>query len=230
MPGANTNASQVITNVPYGSIYQATVGLTPLVFEPTRYIISGTGQVDMVGNKRMLHSMNLQMVFRVLENQATHDEVNIRFSVLRLKQRLALPTAGVNTTTYTRALYLTGATTTSGANPSVSQFTTLPWDRSKVKVMYDKVKRIHGTPMTVSAQLNVQFKQQVFSFRKRWPKGLMISYDPTIEVNGSLLSQTQDPIVVIAQMMEAVTTGPATQTMTFAPGTDSYLSLTWRDM
>jgi len=231
MPGAPGGGSQTTVNIAgsqFGSVYQATVGLQPLVIELTRFHTGGAGQSDIIGNRVMYNSMNVKFFCQTLENQGSLDQCTFRFSVLRLKQRSFLPTSTANATTFTRNLYWSGLATSSGTTVSVSQFATVPWDKTKVQVLYDKVKRIHATPQTVSTQLNCHFKTVNFLWRKRWPKGLPVQYDSSVDFASN--TQTLNPIVVIVQCMEPVQTGPATQTLTFGLTTDSFISATWRDM
>jgi len=228
-PGGSAVATvNVAGGTQFGSVYQATAGLTPLVFEMTRSHTGGTGQTDIIGNKVLYDSMKIKLFCQPLENQSTFDQVSFRFSVLQLRQGSFLPTSTANSTTFTRNLYQYGMSSGSGTNVSVSQFSTTPWDLTKVKVLADEVKYVHATPTTVTAQANCHFKTVAFDWEKIWPKGLPIQYDSSIDFSTN--TQTINPIICIVQCMEPVVTGPATQTMTFALTTDSFCCAAWRDM
>lgn len=227
MPGQNATSTVNLVGQQYGSVYQATAGLVPLVIELTRFHTGGAGQTDLIGNRCMYNSFNVKLFCQTLENQGSLDQVTFRFSVLRLRQRAILATS-INATTLVRNWYHTGMATASGTNTSVSQFSTTPWDRQKVQVLYDKVKRLHATPATVQPQVNCHFRTANFFWRKRWPKGLPVQYNPAEDF--STTTQTLNPIVIVCQCMEPVTTGPITQTLTFGLTTDSFISATWRDM
>lgn len=227
-PGGAATATVNLVGTQFGSTYQLTTGLTPLVTELTRFHTGGAGQTDIIGNRVMYNSFNVKLFCQPIENQGSIDQISFRFSVVRLKQASYLPGAVTNGATFVRALMWGGMASTSGTATSVSQFTTTPFDKTKVQVLYDKVKRVHATPQTVSTQLNCHFKTVNFSWRKRFPKGLPIQYDTTHDFASA--SQTLYPIVVICQCMEPVTSGPISQTMTFSLTTDSFISATWRDM
>lgn len=227
-PGGSATGTTNVAGVQWGSVYQTTAGLVPFVSELTRFHTGGAGQTDLIGNRCMYNSFNVKLFCQALENQSTHDQVNFRFSVVRLKQRSYLPQSVTNNSAFVRNLMWAGMSSGSGTTPSVSQFTTTPFDKTKCTVLYDKVKRIHAHPTTVTAQANCHFPTVNFTWRKKWPKGLPIQYDSAIDFTSTV--QTLNPIVIICQCMEPVQTGPISQTMTFGLTTDSFISATWRDM
>lgn len=233
-PGVPGNTATALINLVgqrYGSIYQSTVGLTPWITEPTRFLgANPVGQNSFIGNKRTLYSLTLKMLFNVNENSATHDNFAFRFTVLQLRSSNIVPATLLNNTALTRSLMWGAFNANNASHPSVAQFTNMPWDRSKVKVLYDKVRRIHGVPTTVSPQNTVHFKSQPFNFRIKWRKGKVITYDASISTDISGTTQTRNPILVIVQGAEPFLVGPVTQAMDFGLHTESIMYMTWRDM
>lgn len=227
-PGGSATGTTNVAGVQWGSVYQNTAGLVPLVAELTRYHTGGAGQTDLIGNSCTYDSMKVEFFCQPLENQSTFDQVNFRFTVLQLRQRSYLPQSVSNNSVFVKNLMLGGMSTGSGTGTSVSQLTSHPWDLDKVKVLADECKYIHATPTTVTAQANCHFKQVHFMWEKVWPKGLVINYDSAIDFTST--TQTLNPIVVICQCMEPVQTGPVSQTMTFGLTTDSIIVTKWRDM
>lgn len=223
---------QSVVNQTFGSCYQGTVGLRPWVFCPTQGILQGVGQGDFIGNRFMIHKLSFYLDLHIDEGQTTHDNVLFRVSVLKLKHAANPLTSFPNSADYVRNLYYGGmsAFSISGFRESTNQWSTLPWDKNKCTVLYDKRRNVHAEPITISTQILCHFKLQRFKFRKSWKRGLLCQLDTARAPELTNSVATMNPIVVIVQMMENVNLGPGSQDMVFRPSASSYLHVAFRDM
>lgn len=227
-PTTNAGGSQDLTAGTYGNCFYNTPGQgQPVVIDPfagVRSVVNMSAQ-GMIGNK--ITANRMRGVFRfVCASTLTH--AVYRVSVLIPKLKAQTYTTTENYTSWLRSI-LVGATLT-GTSGNEAAWSTLPWDKKQVWVLYDKIKVRNALPIVIADQNAFKFPIVTFRVNKRWKKGLNLQLYSDL-ANTSAGNRWQRPVILVLQGGSTdVTNSTVLPDMEWGLTTDSSLYISWRDL
>jgi len=204
-------------------------GDIPVVIDITKELMgpsnAGVTQNQFTGNKILLQRMKFDMWFVPYEGQGTVDNVIMRVSMVQLKQSYDFQpvSGGWDAYEFCQQLYLHTPTS------SVDAWPTYPLDRTKVRVLYDKVKIRHATPQTTSTQVFCHFPMMRFKIVKKWARGKIMQLNRANPVSNNLTNML-NPILIILQAGDHGVTVPPSPILTTYATISGSMYLSWRDL
>lgn len=161
-----------------------------------------TNYTSMIGNKMLLKSIRFRGQINIRDDQSTEDQWIGRITVLRVRSTYSNQIWGTTSSTnynIVRNLYL-GYPFFAGQGLSTDLFEwwTLPWDKKKVKVYYDKRIHRHAFPSTVQPQVDCNWKSPTFNINLNFKRGMpMVVNHGYTAIEGD--ARWINPILIIIQ-------------------------------
>lgn len=230
-PLSQGGLSENLVSATIGNIYYAGSGFGPIVMDLLSSVRSniGTNMTQMIGSKILLQRLHTRLGLHFNEDQAVADQGYMRVTVVQAKDgAMTLPNQGVTQNDQNLSQYVFLGAVSSNFSTGPSQWTVLPVDRSRFKVLYDKVKHRHATPITVTAQANCHFKTVWFDVNLNFRRGKVMQYSMQ-NTSASVSGRWVNPIFMIIQAGDDNDGMPVTPALTAHSSVQSSHYISFRD-